>query len=193
MTAADLLRGVRERLLDILPESQGLAGLFHRIMFRFLKAHQASSREPLSLEYLLGPERLHDDFLAQVATPALLHAANDIAALPINEIGTHETIICKVTRKARAWSALKNGGYGSANARAFQESLWYNLFQFMTGPRRHTGKILTIPKSDFHKPEILRFLAPYFDDKDRIVVPETPAADVHVQDADLEEYLHEMS
>ncbi|CAN0515201.1 unnamed protein product, partial [Ectocarpus sp. 12 AP-2014] len=49
MTAADLLRGVRERLQDILPESQELAGLFHRIMFRFLKAHQASCREPLSL------------------------------------------------------------------------------------------------------------------------------------------------
>ncbi|CAN0353502.1 unnamed protein product, partial [Ectocarpus sp. 13 AM-2016] len=73
-----------------------------------------------------------------------------------------------------------------------RSSLWYNLFQFMTGPRRHTGKIFTIPLSDFHKPEILRFLAPYFD-KDRIVVPETPAADVHVQDADLEEYLNEMN
>ncbi|CAM9861541.1 unnamed protein product [Ectocarpus sp. 4 AP-2014] len=102
MTAADLLRGLRERLQDIHAESEELAGLTHCIMFRSLKTHQASTRKPLYLDYLLGPERLYEDFLAQVATPALLHAANDIAALPVNEIGTHETIVCKVTRKARS-------------------------------------------------------------------------------------------
>ncbi|CAN0341505.1 unnamed protein product [Ectocarpus sp. 4 AP-2014] len=62
----------------------------------------------------------------------------------------------------------------------------------MTGPRRYTASILTIPQSDFHKPEIRRFLAPYYVDKDSLVVPETPAADVHVQDDDLEAYLDDM-
>ncbi|CAN0575344.1 unnamed protein product, partial [Ectocarpus sp. 12 AP-2014] len=44
----------------------------------------------------------------------------------------------------------------------------------MTGPRRCTAAILTIPSSDFHKPEIMRFLAPYYVEKDSLVVPETP-------------------
>ncbi|CAB1102409.1 unnamed protein product [Ectocarpus sp. CCAP 1310/34] len=192
MTGADLLRGVRERIMDVDPESEELTGLMSRIMWRFTKAHQASTRKAITLGYLLGPERLKEDFLGQVVTPALLHAANDIAALPVNEIGTHETIVCKVTRKSRAWIKLSAGGFGSANARAFQESLWYNLFQFMTGPRRCTAAILTIPSSDFHKPEIMRFLAPYYVEKDSLVVPETPAADVYVQDDDLEAYLNDM-
>ncbi|CAB1105788.1 unnamed protein product [Ectocarpus sp. CCAP 1310/34] len=192
MTGADLLRGVRERIMDVDPESEELTALMTRIMWRFTKAHQASTRKAITLGYLLGPERLKEDFLGQVVTPALLHAANDIAALPVNEIGTHETIVCKVTRKSRAWIKLSAGGFGSANARAFQESLWYNLFQFMTGPRRCTAAILTIPSSDFHKPEIMRFLAPYYVDKDSLVVPETPAADVHVQDDDLEAYLNDV-
>ncbi|CAN0576057.1 unnamed protein product [Ectocarpus sp. 12 AP-2014] len=62
----------------------------------------------------------------------------------------------------------------------------------MTGPRRCTAAILTITSSDFHKPEIMRFLAPYYVDKDSLVVPETPAADVHVQDDDLEAYLNDV-
>ncbi|CAB1102727.1 unnamed protein product [Ectocarpus sp. CCAP 1310/34] len=46
--------------------------------------------------------------------------------------------------------------------------------------------------SDFHKPEIMRFFAPYYVEKDSLVVPETPAADVYVQDDDLEAYLNDM-
>ncbi|CAN0582979.1 unnamed protein product, partial [Ectocarpus sp. 12 AP-2014] len=44
----------------------------------------------------------------------------------------------------------------------------------MTGPRRCTAAILTIPSSDLHKPAIMRFLAPYYVEKDSLVVPETP-------------------
>ncbi|CAN0454182.1 unnamed protein product [Ectocarpus sp. 12 AP-2014] len=62
----------------------------------------------------------------------------------------------------------------------------------MTGPRRCTAAILTIPSSDLHKPAIMRFLAPYYVEKDSLVVPETPAADVYVQDDDLEAYLNDM-
>ncbi|CBN75888.1 hypothetical protein Esi_0186_0052 [Ectocarpus siliculosus] len=128
MTGADLLRGVRERIMDVDPESEELTGLMSRSMWRFTKAHQASTRKAITLGYLLGPERLKEDFLGQ----------------------------------------------------------------FMTGPRRCTATILTIPSSDFHKPEIMRFLAPYYVEKDSLVVPETPAADVYVQDDDLEAYLNDM-
>ncbi|CAM9553261.1 unnamed protein product [Ectocarpus fasciculatus] len=65
----------------------------------------ASKRQDLSNRQLMGEDRRHEDFVAHVIvcrTPALLHAANDIAALPVNETGTHESIVCKVTRKARA-------------------------------------------------------------------------------------------
>ncbi|CAM9884965.1 unnamed protein product, partial [Ectocarpus fasciculatus] len=55
----------------------------------------------------------------QVVTPALLHAANDIAALPINGSGTHGSIVCKCTRNARVWGRLSNGGYSTTNARAY--------------------------------------------------------------------------
>ncbi|CAN0543310.1 unnamed protein product [Ectocarpus sp. 12 AP-2014] len=122
MTGADLLRGVRERIMDADSESEELTGLMSRIMWLFTKLPPKA----LTLGYLLGPERLKEDFLGRVVTPALLHAANDTAALPVNEIGTHETTVCKVTRKSRAWIKLSAGGFGSANARAFQESLWYN-------------------------------------------------------------------
>ncbi|CAN0466224.1 unnamed protein product [Ectocarpus sp. 12 AP-2014] len=66
----------------------------------------ASTRQDLSERQLLGEDRLHEDFVAWAVTPALLHAPNDIAALPINGTGTHESIACKCTRKARAWGRL---------------------------------------------------------------------------------------
>ncbi|CAN0516301.1 unnamed protein product, partial [Ectocarpus sp. 12 AP-2014] len=147
-TAADLLRGLREQIADIDPASEAINTLLHRVMWRFTKAHMQSTRQDLSEGQLLGEERLHEDFLAQVITPALLHAANDIAALPVVEIGTHESVVCKCGRKARAWGRLSNGGFSSTNARAFQEGFWYSMLQFMTGPRRHASGILTIPKSD---------------------------------------------
>ncbi|CAM9792190.1 unnamed protein product [Ectocarpus sp. 12 AP-2014] len=85
------------------------------------KAHMASTRQDLSERQLLGEDPLHEDFVAQVVTPALLHAANDIAAHPVNEIGKHESIVCKCTRKARAWGRLSNGGYSTTNARAYSK------------------------------------------------------------------------
>ncbi|CAN0039857.1 unnamed protein product [Ectocarpus sp. 4 AP-2014] len=78
------------------------------MVWRVTKAHVLSTRQ----------DRLHEDF---VVTPALLHAANDIAALPVNEIGTHESIVCRCTRKARAWGRLSNGGYSTTNARAYSK------------------------------------------------------------------------
>ncbi|CAM9877502.1 unnamed protein product [Ectocarpus sp. 8 AP-2014] len=92
---------------------------------RVTKAHMASTRQDLSERQLLGEDQLHEDFVAQVVhqvvTPALLHAANDIAAHPVNEIGKHESIVCKCTRKARAWGRLSNGGYSTTNARAYSK------------------------------------------------------------------------
>ncbi|CAB1104444.1 unnamed protein product [Ectocarpus sp. CCAP 1310/34] len=67
------------------------------------------------------------------------------------------------------------------------------LAQFMTGPRRHASGILTIPKSDFGNPKIMRFLSPYVGGNDNLVVEETPAEDVHVEDSDLGAYLDEMN
>ncbi|CAM9198523.1 unnamed protein product [Ectocarpus sp. 13 AM-2016] len=85
---------------------------------RVTKAHTASTRQDLSERQLLGEDRLHEDFVAQVVTPSLLHVANDIAAHPLNEIGKHESIVWKCTRKERAWGRLSNGGYSTTNARA---------------------------------------------------------------------------
>ncbi|CAB1106918.1 unnamed protein product [Ectocarpus sp. CCAP 1310/34] len=137
---------------------QAINTLLHRVMWRYTKAHMQSTREDLSEGQLVGEDRLHEDFLAQ--------------------IGTLESVVCKCTRKARAWGRLSNGGYSSTNAKAFQEGFWYSMLQFMTGPRRHASGILTIPKSDFGNPKIMRFLSPYVGGNDNLVVEETPAEDV---------------
>ncbi|CAB1109855.1 unnamed protein product [Ectocarpus sp. CCAP 1310/34] len=127
---------------------------------------------------------------SSVVTPALLHAAKDIAALPVAEIGSLESVVCKCTRKARAWARLSNGGYSSTNAKAFQEKFWYSMLQFMTGPRRIASGILTIPKSDYGNPKIMRFLSPHAGGNDNLVVEETPAEG---GDSDLGAYLDEMN
>ncbi|CAB1106873.1 unnamed protein product [Ectocarpus sp. CCAP 1310/34] len=100
-TAADLLRGVREQVADIDPAAEAINTLLHRVMWRYTKAHMQSTREDLSEGQLVGEARLHEDFLAQ--------------------IGSLESVVCKCTRKARAWGRLSNGGYSSTNAKAFQE------------------------------------------------------------------------
>ncbi|CAB1107708.1 unnamed protein product [Ectocarpus sp. CCAP 1310/34] len=160
-TAADLLRGVREQVADIDPAAEAINTLLHRVMWRYTKAHMQSTREDLSEGQLVGEDRLHEDFLAQ--------------------IGTLESVVCKCTRKARAWGRLSNGGYSSTNAKAFQEGFWYSMLQFMTGPRRHVSGILTIPKSDYGHPKIMRFQSLHTGCKDNLVVEETPADDVHVE------------
>ncbi|CAN0284161.1 unnamed protein product, partial [Ectocarpus sp. 13 AM-2016] len=88
---------------------------------RVTKAHMASTRRDLSERQLLGEDRLYEDFVAQVVTPAQLHAANDTAAHPVNEIGKHGSIVCKCTRKARAWGRLCNGGHSTTNATAYSK------------------------------------------------------------------------
>ena len=49
------------------PYLQVLDTLLHRVMWRYTKAHMQSTRSDLSEGQLLGEERLHEDFLAQVA------------------------------------------------------------------------------------------------------------------------------
>ena len=70
---------------------------------------------------------------------------------------------------------------------------WHSMLQFMTGPRRHASRILTIPKSDLGNPKIMRFLHPHVGGDDNFIVEETPAEGVHVEDADLGEYLDEIN
>ena len=77
--------------------------------------------------------------------------------------------------------------------RDFRTRFWYSMLQFMTGPRRHASGILTIPKSDYGNPKTMRFLSPHAGDDDNLIVEETPAEDVHVEDADLGAYLDEMN
>ncbi|CAM9932962.1 unnamed protein product, partial [Ectocarpus sp. 12 AP-2014] len=38
----------------------------------------------------------------------------------------------------------------------FQESFWYSMLQFMTGPRRIAPGLLTIAKSHYGNPKIMR-------------------------------------
>ncbi|CAB1111312.1 unnamed protein product [Ectocarpus sp. CCAP 1310/34] len=75
--------------------------LLHRVMWRYTKTHMQLTREDLSEGQLVGEDRLQEDFLAQ--------------------IGTLQSVVCKCTRKARAWGRLSNGWYSSTNAKAFQE------------------------------------------------------------------------
>ncbi|CAN0009077.1 unnamed protein product [Ectocarpus sp. 6 AP-2014] len=91
------------------------------MVLRVTKAHMASTRKDLSERQLLEEDRLHEDFVAQVVTSALLHTANNIAAHPVNEVGKHESIVCKCTRKARACGRLCNGGFSTTNARAYSK------------------------------------------------------------------------
>ncbi|CAB1118222.1 unnamed protein product [Ectocarpus sp. CCAP 1310/34] len=65
-TAADLLRGVREQVADIDPAAEAINTLLHRVMWRYTKTHMQSTREDLSEGQLVGEDRLHEDFLAQV-------------------------------------------------------------------------------------------------------------------------------
>ncbi|CAM9170379.1 unnamed protein product, partial [Ectocarpus sp. 13 AM-2016] len=66
-----------------------------------------------------GRGLIHQDLLAQVITPALLHAGDNVGALPVDEIGTQESVVYKCLRKARASGRLSNGGLGPTNARSF--------------------------------------------------------------------------
>ncbi|CAN0471895.1 unnamed protein product [Ectocarpus sp. 8 AP-2014] len=58
------------------------------------------------------------------------------------------------------------------------------MLQFMTGPRRIASGLLTIAKSDYGSPKIMPFLSPYACGDDNLIVKDTPAADVHVDDAE---------
>ncbi|CAM9136165.1 unnamed protein product [Ectocarpus sp. 12 AP-2014] len=49
----------------------------------------------------------------------------------------------------------------------------------MTGPRRTASGLLTIAKPDYGTPKIMPFLSPYACGDDKLIVKETPAADVH--------------
>ncbi|CAB1101491.1 unnamed protein product [Ectocarpus sp. CCAP 1310/34] len=73
-------------LLQLISPDVELTGLMSRIMWRFTKAHQASTRKALSLGYLLGPERLKEDFLGQVTKllRALLLVCRPSARLFVN-------------------------------------------------------------------------------------------------------------
>ncbi|CAN0536324.1 unnamed protein product [Ectocarpus sp. 12 AP-2014] len=71
------------------------------------------------------------------------------------------------------------------------------MLQFMTGPRRTASGLLTIAKPDYGTPKIMPFLSPYACGDDKLIVEETPAADVHVDDAEPRDaepgaYLDEM-
>ena len=58
------------------------------------------------------------------------------------------------------------------------------MLQVMTGPRREASGLLTV-KSDYGNSKIMRFLSPSTGGDDNLIVEETPAADVHVDDAEL--------
>ncbi|CAN0336207.1 unnamed protein product [Ectocarpus sp. 4 AP-2014] len=62
----------------------------------------------------------------------------------------------------------------------------------MTGPRRIASGLLTIVKSNYGNPKIMPFLSPYACGDDNLIVKETPAADVHVDDAEPGAFLDEM-
>ena len=59
------------------------------------------------------------------------------------------------------------------------------MLEVMTGPRREASGLLTVAKSDYGNSKIMRFLSPYTGGDDNLIVEETPAADVHVDDAEL--------
>lgn len=66
------------------------------------------------------------------------------------------------------------------------------MLQFITGPRRIASGLLTIAKSHCGNPKIMRFLSPCACGDDNRIVEDTPAADVHVDDAELGAFLDEM-
>ncbi|CAN0425207.1 unnamed protein product [Ectocarpus sp. 12 AP-2014] len=70
---------------------------------------------------------------------------------------------------------------------------WYSMLQVMTGPRREASGLLTIAKSDYGNPKTMRFLSPYAGGDDILIVEETPAGDVHVDDAELGAFLDEIN
>ncbi|CAB1109367.1 unnamed protein product [Ectocarpus sp. CCAP 1310/34] len=79
-TAADLLRGVREQVADIDPAAEAINTLLHRVMWRYTKAHMQSTREDLSEGQLVGEDRLHEDFLAQVTIVHVWSAVSHFGA-----------------------------------------------------------------------------------------------------------------
>ncbi|CAB1106371.1 unnamed protein product [Ectocarpus sp. CCAP 1310/34] len=66
------------------------------------------------------------------------------------------------------------------------------MLRFMTGPRRIASGLLTIAKSHYGNPKIMRLLSPHACGDDNLSVEDTPAAGVHVDDAELGAFLDEM-
>ncbi|CAB1109185.1 unnamed protein product [Ectocarpus sp. CCAP 1310/34] len=67
------------------------------------------------------------------------------------------------------------------------------MLQFMTGPHRIASGLRTIAKSHYGNPKNLRLLSACACGDDNLIVEDTPAADVHVDDAELGAFLDEMN
>lgn len=57
----------------------------------------------------------------QVVTPVLLSALIDMEHTLVDDVGSHESVVCLATRRARKWTALTDGGFGTRTLKAFQD------------------------------------------------------------------------
>ncbi|CAM9479568.1 unnamed protein product [Pylaiella littoralis] len=141
--------------------AQTVEAFFNRFFKRILKANLGKTRDNLTLERILGGSSLLGDFLAEVVTPVLLSALIDMEHTAVDDLGLHESVVCLAMRRARKWINLTSGGFGTRTLKAFQDGLWYYVFQFVTGPRRFAHGLKTLARSDFSNPKIVQFVAPY--------------------------------
>lgn len=61
-------------------------------------------------------------FLWQYALPMLMHALAEIPQVVVADLELPEDEGARLLRKADAWTRVKNGGFKTQNARAFQEA-----------------------------------------------------------------------
>ncbi|CAN0246461.1 unnamed protein product [Scytosiphon promiscuus] len=192
---SDIFRGARERLADVSHHDPMFYELLEKMFSKCLDAHRRSAGQHLQASSVLGSQHLMRDFVAELATPLILHALVDAEGLPVSVIQGEEAPHCLATRKAREFSKLKNGGFQTPLGRAFQKRMWYHVYVFMSSKRRTGYGLKHIPMADFAKTDIVGFIAPYAVDSDTesedLIVPETlqRGEDTIIDCSELEDFL----
>ncbi|CAM9643725.1 unnamed protein product [Pylaiella littoralis] len=136
-----------------------LKAVVYPISGRVFMTHCLKTSCDVTLEVMMRGYHVLGDFLAEVATLVLFSAP------------TRATLFN--TRRSTALPRGKpdsgrssNGGFACRTARAFQETLWYSVYEFMTGPHSVAHDVGSLHPSLYPNSNIVRFVAPYANAED---------------------------